>query len=102
MMYRSRYLHFVWGVSKVIAAIWIYTVLIEHLHKMFSELISDQIFSHVRFSSIVLAILWIFSDRIRKWLAQKELYQCSAIVFWIAPLAGFYLVLESKKFFVKK
>lgn len=59
---------------------------------MFSELISDQIFSHVRFSSIVLAILWIFSDRIRKWLAQKELYQCSAIVFWIAPLAGFYLV----------
>ena len=91
-MYRSRYLHFVWGVSKVIAAIWIYTVLIEHLHKMFSELISDQIFSHVRFSSIVLAILWIFSDRIRKWLAQKELYQCSAIVFWIAPLAGFYLV----------
>lgn len=92
MMYRSRYLHFVWGVSKVIATIWIYTVLIEHLHKMFSELISDQIFSHVRFSSIVLAILWIFSDRIRKWLAQKELYQCSAIVFWIAPLAGFYLV----------
>ena len=92
MMYRSRYLHFVWGVSKVIVAIWIYTVLIEHLHKMFSELISDQIFSHVRFSSIVLAILWIFSDRIRKWLAQKELYQCSAIVFWIAPLAGFYLV----------
>ena len=63
-MYRSRYLHFVWGVSKVIVAIWIYTVLIEHLHKMFSELISDQIFSHVRFSSIVLAILWIFSDRI--------------------------------------
>lgn len=92
MMYRSRYLHFVWGVSKVIAAIWIYTVLIKHLHKMLSELISDQIFSHVRFSSIVLAILWIFSDRIRKWLAQKELYQCSAIVFWIAPLAGFYLV----------
>ncbi len=91
-MYRSRYLHFVWGVSKVIAAIWIYTVLIKHLHKMLSELISDQIFSHVRFSSIVLAILWIFSDRIRKWLAQKELYQCSAIVFWIAPLAGFYLV----------
>ena len=43
MMYRSRYLHFVWGVSKVIAAIWIYTVLIEHLHKMFSELITNAV-----------------------------------------------------------
>lgn len=91
-MYRSRYLHFVRGVSRAIAAIWIYTALIECLDERISDLSSDENFYYVRFSYIVLSILWIFSDRIRKWLLQKELYQCSLIVFWIAPLAGFYLV----------
>lgn len=91
-MFCSRYLHFVRGVSRAIAAIWIYTALIECLDERISDLSSDENFYYVRFSYIVLSILWIFSDRIRKWLLQKELYQCSLIVFWIAPLAGFYLV----------